>query len=229
MAEQQRAPYKPNFLDVMSTWMFGEPAEGATKRPQFRVKVMGNVPRLMVKTQVPNDKNNGRIDFNLDLPTFSGILYAIKEIVEGKRNKAEFQYIDDFVGGKKLDQKVVVSRLLLGRDDDGRIYVAIIGHERPKIRFYFGPSIYHNAMLDGEQDVKVLSEIYAMGFVGWAGPVVKQMLVEGFDEDAKNVAKMPTQQGGGQGGNNSGGGGYNQGNNNAGGGGAPNLDNFDDF
>lgn len=230
MAEQSRPPYQPNFLDVMSTWVFGEPAEGATKRPQFRVKVMGNVPRLMVKTQVPNDKNNGRIDFNLDLPTFTSILHVIEEIVKGNREKAEFQYIDDFVGGKKLDQKIVVSRLLVGRGDNGRIYIAIIGHERPKIRFYFGPSQYHNAVVDGQEDEKLLSEIYAMGFVGWAGPVVRQMLLEKFDPEAKNVAKMPTQQGGqGGGGYNRGGGGgqYNGGGSNSGGGGS--LDDFDDF
>lgn len=237
MAEQNnRPPITPNALDVMSTWMFAPPVHEGSKRPNLRVKVVGNVPRIVVKTNVDGDKNNGRIDFNTDTPTFSAMLSALSRLIRGEIDKADFDYIDDFVAGKKLDKKMTLATLKIGRTkEDGRIFMAVIGYERPKIQFVFGPSQYHNVKVNGEElSPKEISEYYAESFIRWAGELVMNLLVSEFNPDGKNVAKAPNMQNQGQGGNGGGynnrggGGGYNN-NRNSGGGGNAEVEAFDDF
>ncbi len=228
-----RPPIAPNPLDVMSTWMYADPVAGSNKRPNFRVKVFGNVPRLTVKTNVQDDKNNGKIDFNTDLATFAVILHKLREIAEGRDEKSyAFEYVDDFVAGKKLDKPVTLATVKIGKDrDSGKVYIAVLGYNRPKIQFFFGPSKYH-AMKHGdgsEVSEAEVSAAYAVGFVKSIGPLVQQLLVTEFNPDAKNVAKAPVPgQGGGGGYNRNGGGGYNR--NNGGGNSAPRVDDkVDDF
>lgn len=217
MAEQQqRPPIKPTPLDVMSTWLFTEPTAGATKRPNFRVKVIGNVPRFVVKTNVPDDKNNGRIDFNMDVSTFAVIMHKIEELAKGGDTGYDIEYVDDFIAGKKLDKPVTIATVKVGRDrSNGKIFIAVLGYQRPKIQFFFGPSKFHAIKNSDGSDLSEadVSNAYAMGFVKSFSPIVYNLLVEEFNPDAKNVAKAPAQQGGG------GGYGGNQGSNNSGGGG----------
>lgn len=247
MAEQfsQRPPIKPNPLDVMSTWMFADPVAGGNKRPNFRVKVIGNVPRFVVKTNVPDDRNNGRIDFNMDLPTFGAILARLDKLADGGDDTFTFEYNDDFVGGKKLDKPVTVASVKGGRDGStGRIYIAVLGYNRPKIQFFFGPSKFHAMKAGDGSDVSAaeVSNAYCKGFVKMYSKLVAHLLTTEFNEDGKNVAKAPGAQGGGQGGggnyqNRGGGGGNYQNNRGAGGGGNAgsgggafkDADNFEDF
>lgn len=246
MADQypnNRPPIKPNALDVMSTWMFADPVAAGSKRPNFRVKVIGNVPRFVVKTNVPDDKNNGRIDFNMDLPTFGAILYKLQQVVEGNADSFTFEYNDDFIAGKKLDKPVTVASVKGGRDrESGRIYIAVLGYQRPKIQFFFGPSKFHALKLGDGSDLSgaEVSNAYTMGFVKMYSKLVGNLLDSNFNEDAKNVAKAPTGPGGSYqnngGGQSGGGGGYPQ---QGGGGGRPapagggdsfkDADNFEDF
>ncbi len=236
----QRPPIKPNPLDVMSTWFFAEPVAGATKRPNFRAKVIGNVPRFVVKTNVPDDRNNGRIDFNMDLPTFGAIMSRFQKLADGGDEPFTFEYNDDFVGGKKLDKPVTVASVKGGRDrETGRIYIAVLGYNRPKIQFFFGPSKFH-AMKHGdgsEVSQAEVSNAYCASFVNMYSKLVAELLVSEFNEDGKNVAKAPTAQGGGGGqGYQNRGGGQQYGGGNSGGGqpsgggdSFKNADSFEDF
>jgi len=232
MAEQpNRAPIKPTPLDVMSTWLFTEPTAGATKRPNFRVKVIGNVPRFVVKTNVPDDKNNGRIDFNMDVETFAVIMHKIEELANGGDKGYDVEYVDDFIAGKKLDKPVTIATVKIGRDrSNGKIFIAVLGYNRPKIQFFFGPSKFHAIKnSDGsELSEAEVSNAYAMGFVKSFSPIVYNLLCSEFNPDAKNVAKAPTQGGGFGGGGNQGGGGGNYQQRNSGGGNAGGGGDFGD-
>jgi hypothetical protein len=216
--------------------MFAEPVASGNKRPNFRVKVIGNVPRFVVKTNVPEDRNNGRIDFNMDLPTFGAIMSRLQKLADGGDDSFTFEYNDDFVGGKKLDKPVTVASVKGGRDrETGRIYIAVLGYNRPKVQFFFGPSKFH-AMKHGDgSDVSAaeVSNAYCAGFITMYSKVVAELLVSEFNEDAKNVAKAPGAQGdGGQGGggyqNRGDGGGQNYNQNSGGGAPAPSGESFKD-
>ncbi|ARV77231.1 hypothetical protein FDI21_gp060 [Pseudomonas phage Noxifer] len=227
MSQQQNRPaLDPNILDVMSNWLFTDPVPGAQKRPNFRVKVMGNVPRISVKTNVENDKQFGKIDFQTDLATWGAIIGLALDMAEG-RDESEgynFDYKDDFLAGKKLDREMVISTLQIGRDrESGRMYVAVMSSDksRPRIQFWFGPTKYHDIRnRDGSPlSAKKLSESFARGFLGPISKLVEHLLITQFNPDAKNVAKAMAPGGGGGGGNN-----YQQGRggNNYGGGGGNN-------
>lgn len=218
--QPQRPPIKPTPLDVMSTWMYAEPVAGSQRRPNLRMKVIGNVPRMVVKTNVQDDKNNGRIDMNLDTATFSVMLYQLDQLASGKTDRVpDLQYNDDFVAGKKMDKQLTLGTIKMGKASDGRIYIGIHAHDRPKVQFFFGPSKYH-AMVWGDGspvDPGAISAAYAMGWKNSMDQLVHGLLVSEFNVDAKNVAKPPSMQQGGQGGGQGGGFGGGNGNRNGGG------------
>lgn len=205
MSDQPNRPaFAPNPLDVMSTWLFAEPVAGSTRRPNLRIKVMGNVPRITVKTNVQDDKNHGKIDFNTDLATFSVIMHKIEQMAEGKDDKGfTAEYNDDFVAGKKLDRPMTLASVKVGKDrDTGKLFLAVLSNNRPKIQFFFGPSKYH-ALKHGDGSMMTDAEVsaaYAIGFVKSMTPMVQALLVNEFNADAKNVAKAPVGAGGGGGG-----------------------------
>lgn len=223
--QPQRAPLDPNILDVMSNWLFTDPVPGAAKRPNLRIKVLGNVPRITVKTNVEGDKNNGKIDFQTDLATFSAFIAKALAMADGRDTSDgyNFDYKDDYIAGKKLDNEIIVSTLQLGRDSQtGRMYMAVLSGDksRPRIQFWFGPSKYHDIRRrDGSPlSAKELSEAFAIGFLQPASRLVEHLLITSFNPDAKNVAKTMSPGQGGQGGynNNRGGNNYGGGNRNYG-------------
>lgn len=209
---ENRKPIKQTVLDVMSMWLYADPVQPDFKRPNFRVKLLGNVPRVTVKTNVPNDKDNGMINFQTDLDTFVVMLSVIKRMADGKLDKGmTATYEDDFVAGRKLENSVVISKLMVDKDEKGRIYIAVISNNRPKIRFFFGPSKFHNLLHNDGTPVSEaeVSAAYAHAFATRTADLVGNLLSgEKFDPEARNVPKMPGQQGGqgGGGGNWQGGG-----------------------
>lgn len=195
MAQQPQQGPILNPFSVMSTWMHADPVEGASKRPNLRFAVMGNVPRITVRTNQPNDLNYGRIDFKTDLATFAAAMAYGQKLANGEDVPQErrFVYQDVFVAGKRLDKPMVISTLVIGREQDsGRIYIAVLSsqQQRPRIRFFFGPSQFHNILNgDGSQlTPKEMSEAYALGFLKGAYDLVLHLLVTEFDENGRNVA-----------------------------------------
>lgn len=218
--QPNRAPLDPNIFDVMSNWLFADPVPGSSKRPNLRIKVLGNVPRITVKTNVENDKNYGKIDFQTDLATFATAFAKIEAMATGTDTSEgyNFDYKDDFLNGKKLDNQIIISTLQVGRErETGRLYIAVLSGDksRPRIQFFFGPSKYHDIRhRDGSAlTPKELSDAFALGFAKPMARMVEQMLIAAFNPDAKNVAKAMGPAGQGGGGQRSGGyqGGGNQG------------------
>lgn len=228
-----RPAIKLNPTNVMSNWVYGIPVGGAQKRPNLQVKVLRNVPRISVKTNVPDDRNHGRIDFNVDLSTFIVAMNMLEELALGKRQeKIEIHYIDDFVAGKKLDKPIRIATLRFDVEaDTGRIYIAVLANNRPKVQFFFGPSKFHGISINGEpMSEGDLSRQYAIGFARQWAEMVPNLIISEFDQDARNVAKPPSmQQGGGNrqqggGGNRQQGGGQQHSNQGGGGGGAKSFE-----
>ncbi|MNF23937.1 hypothetical protein D3C85_190360 [compost metagenome] len=228
MNQPVRPALDPNILDVMSNWLFTDPVPGAAKRPNFRIKVLGNVPRITVKTNVDNDKNHGKIDFQTDLATFGTIIALALDMAEGRDDSDGYSwdYKDDFLAGKKLDREMIISTLQIGRDrESGRMYISVMSGDksRPRIQFWFGPTKYHDIRhRDGSPLApKKLSESFARGFLKPMSKMVYELLITTFNPDAKNVAKamVPGAGGGGGGGyQQQGRGGNNYGGGNSGGG-----------
>lgn len=207
-----QTPRKLTHFDVKTNWLRAKPPEGAKSAPTMRFRTIGNQPRIVVKTQVPNDKDYGTISFNTDSPTFFSILKTILDVADGKLTDTyTFEYKTLWMGKQKLDAPATISEFIVGRDEKhGRVYVAVTARQRPRIQFFFGPSLSHGLLVNGEKaDPKLLSEVYAKGFVEYIGPIVQQMMVDEFDETKNDVAKPPGENGFN---NNGGGNNYQRGN-----------------
>jgi hypothetical protein len=231
--------------DVMSNWLYAEPVEPGAKRPSFRFRVRGNVPNLIVKTGIQNDKNFGTIEFRTDLPNFATILHCLETLITNpEQGDYNFTYEDDYVAGKKLDNKMVLCTCRIGRDRESqRIYLSLLSSDRsrPKIQFFFGPAARFHNLTHGDGSPlapKALSEAYTGGFIKSMSWIVAPLLHSLFDPDGKNVAKAMAPGGGGGGGqqqrgNGGGGNNYQQRGNGGGqqqsGGGNSGGDAFDDF
>jgi hypothetical protein len=211
MSQQQNFPAPVlNIFSVMSNWMFADPMDGSKKRPSIRFGVYGNVPRITVKTNVEGDMNHGKIDFNMDLATFAVGMAYLNDLAEGKPDtptEMKLEYQDDFVAGKKLDRVMTIATWVIGKATDGRIYMAVISSQqsRPRIRFFFGPTKYHNLKAgDGSAyGADKLSQAYARGIGRSVEPMVLQLLTgSAFDPNAKNVANPANFNGGAGGGGN---------------------------
>lgn len=236
MAEQRKFPErKLNQGDMMNNWLYAPPVEQGGKRPNLRVRMTGNSPRFVVKTNVPNDANNGRIEFNTDYITFNVILNTIVRVVKGEiTDRVVFDYKDNYVAGKKLDSEMVLSKLEVGRRKDGRVFIAVRSTQqgRPNIAFTFEPSRFHGVATIGGTELTPaqVSEMYAMGWVDMQLTILSHVLNTDFDPDGKGVAKPPQMQGG------QGGGGYQNRGGNGGGyqqrqqrSAPPPADSFDEF
>ena len=225
MSQQQPNAPVVNPFNVMNTWLHAKPCEGSQKRPTLRFGLFKNQPRVTVRTNVPGDKDHGKIEFNTDLATFACFIKFAMDLIEGKTEDTErvFVYRNNFVAGKKRDNFIELSKLHVGRAQDGRIYIAVLSTQpdRPKIKFFFGPSHFHDIRkADGSQlSPKEMSDAYAYGFLDPAYKLVMHLLVTEFDPDAKGVSNPANfnQGNGNSGGYNNGGqrNNYNNGSNNS--------------
>lgn len=197
----------------------GPMQEGGKFPPNLSVSVIRNQPRIDVFTEVPNDKNNGKITAAMDALTFFALLEALKLVIDGEPDQQ--LKVPNMSGPPQ--NKFLASTTLVGKDKEGRVYISVVAKERPMIKFVFSPSDYHPGMIrkDGvELDEAELSVIYARAWRRLMTELTPNVL------DSYYEVPEPRNKGGG-GGNFNKGSGYNKGgngggyNNGGGGGGSP--------
>lgn len=191
-----RTPVPLTQFDVFSNWLYADaPIAGAQKPGNFRLKVLGNVPRFTVKTNVPDDKDYGKIDFQTDVPTFMAVIKLIEDLAEGREEGSFTLEYNDHVftsGGQRSEKPVTKASIKIGKEkDSGRIYIAVLGYNRPKIQFFFGPAKRHELKAgDGSAlDIGFVSRVYARACAKSWSEIAVGLLNQNFDKDAKNVPK----------------------------------------
>jgi uncharacterized membrane protein YgcG len=217
--QQQQRP--KTVLNHRALTMYAPNGEG--KFANLSIDLKKNDPILTVRTNIANDANNdyGRIQANVPVDKFYMFLEMIKhaatEVTEPFR--WAYEHRDrKFIGqGKMTDGPVLIYRLVVGREDDGVVFVSIVQDKRPNIKFSFLPdtkTAFKDA--DGNEMPRQLqSKFLALGKV----KAIERLVEMVFKEHYKHPE--PKQQGGGGGswGNRNGGGGNGGGgwNNNGGG------------
>lgn len=186
-------------------------------------------PRLQVKTNDPNDENNnyGKVVAAMDPLTFGTLIAHIEELI--KNPTKDVRVIDNFnlyKGGQKFDEPQFINRTMVGRDDEGRIWIKIVEDGRPAPTFVFGPPKFHVHIRMDKTPVPAaeMSQRYAAAFCRILTQVITSSIGKRDDgeEDAASANKPPQEQReprqGGNWGNRQGGGGGNWGNRQGGGG-----------
>lgn len=214
--------------DIMATLRFG------LYRDNPLIEVQPNDPNV----EPTRENNFGKLRASMDPRTWGILGIRIKQLVAtAEKNVFPIQNLNMYDGDQRFDKPTLVSHTLIGRDDDGRIWIRVVKEGMASPTFYFGPPEYHvhlkkdkSAMSDGE-----MSQMYALANFELLDRVMTASMArpdDGEDDSKKPEAKEGGEggqrqnggygnRGGGQGGygGNRGGGGYGGGGYNRGGGG----------
>ncbi len=192
------------------------------------VDIYKNNPRIEVATKDPNlmNKENdfGKIRAAMDAPVFYAFLELVREAADsqGPMERRIDNFNHTFEGGQRSQEIQHVSTLVVGRDQEGHIYVSVLSTKPgwAKIKFVFGVPDYRfhrfvNA--DGGKPSRAeTSVIMARAYYTLWKEMMASCLVNHFED-------IPPANGGGwkgrQGGGGGGQGGWKGGNGGQGGGG----------
>lgn len=228
------APRVKSFIDHRKLWISADNGQG--KKGTLKWDIYKNNPRITVYTNIPDDRDNGRISANLNPQVFAAFMTLVQRAIDFRptADQPEFKVKIENMrpnfqkGGGKPDGMVGASELWIGKDSQGIVWLSVTAYNRPKIKFQFFTDEYHNfyhgtgerfsagetSVLMAEGYLKVLAEIM--------GPLYVNLYVE---EEPRNGGNQGGNRGGNGGGgwqNNRGGNGGGQGGNQGGGGGGGN-------
>lgn len=226
-----RAPRQLTILDDFRMRLVGPVANGGERPSNFSVKVVKNRPVLEVRTNVPNDKNYGRITADLDpisFETFLGWLETIGDKEPGHKDALKVSDYPFTQQGRSKELKLQ-STVIVGKENDGTVYLGVVSWDsnRPVIKFPVRPSQFHKYVkADGSPwEEAEISQVYARSYARLLRQLVYNVLQATYTPPEPRGGGN---QGGGGGGyqqrQGGGGGGYqnnNQGGGNQGGGGQP--------
>lgn len=196
--------------------LYGPAVQGGKGRPTLTFgyvtrKFVNNMASITVKTNVPDDKDYGRITAEFPMAQ----MYTIFEMIEKAAREANYEQqsirvYTDFAAGKKTDQPFPKANLIIGKEDDGRVYIALVAKNRPNIKFHIGPEEFYKLVVNGQElTTAEYYGMYATGYIKMIRAIYDNVVSTEF------IPWYPDNNGGGN--NNNGGGGNNNNNSNNGG------------
>lgn len=225
--EKKEDNRKTIYLNRLS--MYSSTVQGG---PRLLWALFDGNPRIIVRTNDPNDEQNnyGQITAPIDPFTCSALALMIKEAAKAEPGyRAKIVNKSTWHNGKKHDEPVRINDIIVGKDNDGGVYISLHEDNRPNIRFFFGPSSWHLLVKsDGSPVSKAeFSPLYAVAYADLLLATISSIIGYGSyvstytDHDGNSQEQKPVFSKGGSGGYNRGGGNYNRGggNYNRGGGG----------
>lgn len=141
---------KPKALFFSRFTMSAPLVANGQARPDIESKLSFGIyrenPRIVVRTNDPADAENsyGKITAAMDPSTWEVLRMVIEEMI--KNPVKDIKVIKNFnmwKNGQKFDTEQLINQTLIGRDEDGRIWLRIMEEGRPSPTFYFGPPKYH--------------------------------------------------------------------------------------
>ena len=208
MSQQPSFPVrKKTPLDEPGLRLVADTLENGTGRPTCKVYPNGkNSVRFDIWTNLPGDKNDGRI--SADVPYM--IMYSYLELIRmyaEPSTPADRSYIEmtgfTFFGGKKSEKPEVLAKLYAGKDENGVVFMSIqvADSTRPKIMFPLLDQGFSRIITaQGPMNKAAASAIYARGYTTALQLFLQHHCSEAYVDKSQNK-----QQGGGYGNNNGGG------------------------
>lgn len=205
-----RKPFVPTYLNEMRMRLMGPVLNGAERASSLSFKMKKNRPVVSVRTNLPNDKNFGLIDAELDAMSFEvliGMLQNARDMEPG--TKEALRTLDfPWSGQGRSKELKPQTTVIVGREPDGLIYLAVTSWDqsRPVIKFPVVPSQYVQYI---KNDGQVLTAVDASikWSRAWAG-VLRELMYDLLRANYEEPQRNTRQNNGGQGGyqQNSGGG-----------------------
>ena len=202
MNDQVRAPVKETILSEFKLALRGRKLEGADKAPTLRVDIFENNPRLRVKTNLPNDRNNGYIDAAMTSMGFYSVLESLRIVADSNGPYSIVLGLDGhpFINGQRAKEKLPVASIKLEKYDDGRITIVVSGgNKRPVIDFDVILDDYHH-FRDGNgqpMDKRLAYQISTRAYIEMLKNYVP-IALRNYVVPAWQQRNQQQQQGGGQ-------------------------------
>lgn len=177
--------------------------------PRLYWAIFDGNPRIVVRTQDPNDKDNnyGTIVAPMDpiiMSVLSDIIRQAADAEPGWRQKITNK--STWHNGQKLQEPTRINDIIVGKDSEGCVYIALHEDNRPNLRFLFGPSSFHYLIKnDGSPLSKAeLSVLFAKGYANMVmqavGTIIGYSSYAGVykeHEGGKNTSYRPSGNNGG--------------------------------
>jgi len=143
-------------------------------------------PRIDVYTGVDGDVDNGRIRAAMDFRTAGAVLELIDKVASSDSPCRYYitnrNYI--FPGGVRSEKPVETCKTVVGRAEDGRVYISLIAKDRPKAVFYFTSPYFHD-FTDSEGNtmgVAMESSLYARNYAKTIQQLLTSVLTKTYKE-----------------------------------------------
>lgn len=178
-------PRRKNGLDNIKLSLSAPNSKG--KRASLNWQLINNNPRIVVYTNDPDDQiDYGKISAKLDAPIFFAFMNLIENAINSSgefKDKIENSNFS-WSGGKRAETPTVESSLLVGKDADGVVWVAVSAPRRPQIKFSFLNPEFHNFIhKDGSPYTKgEVSVLMAKSYLDLMRLMMAQLLVAEYVE-----------------------------------------------
>lgn len=206
----EKPTYSKNALDEMKLRLNGDIVKGARRPASLSMLMFGNQLRVSCYTNLENDVNRGRIEAKMDSITAYAFMQMIRDAINyqpGEKTSLECRTVQN----GDFRNPVLETTLVVGRDQEGVIYIGVISadSQRARLKFPLAPTNFHS--LCGPDNKPLgqakVSELYSRAYVTLMENLCANVLDTHFREPP------PRPQGGQRGGN---GGGFNRGGNGGG-------------
>lgn len=139
------------FGDYPRLSLFTETPNQPGKRARMNFGTFNHNPRITVFSGIPSDKEP--ITAPMDIPTALMFLDSFEKIVRGENGgKGSLGcYRGEFKDGKNTGNKLHMSDIFFGKDEEGKVWILLKKEGKPEIQFYFGLSAYHTLRISGGQ------------------------------------------------------------------------------
>jgi len=211
----EKPTYSKNALDEVKLRLNGDLVKGARRPPTLSMLMFGNQLRVSCYTNLENDTNRGRIEAKMDSLTAYSFIHLIRnarKLQPGEKNSIECRTVlnGDF------RNPVLETTLVVGRDQEGVIYIGVISadDQRPRLKFKLLFTNFHSFC---GADNKPLGEVTTSELVSQSYATLMENLCANvlnthFREPPPRQQNGQRQGGGGfNRGGQGGGGGYNRG------------------
>lgn len=157
-----------NALDHRQLKLYAKKPENATGAPTLTFKFVNNIPRINLYTNVESDNNRGMVSLQLEAPHFYSFLDAWESVANGKEEKVAIEVKKyTFFKGQRSEERRVIGRLVVGREDNGAVFVGLISNNVTPVKFIPGGGFeitYRNKDGD-EMSQKEVSERVSRGWI----------------------------------------------------------------
>ena len=121
------------------------------------------------------ENNFGKLTARLGGTVFYTMLQMLK-LAKTKEPgwKMGLQNFHNYINGQKVDKPQHVNDVLIGTDNDGCVWMTIVENGRESVRFFFGPSDWHN-WKKGDGEVATRKEMNHWSVEGYVNGVTAAM------------------------------------------------------